>query len=82
MIVEWEDSPQSISSYMFSNAENATLYVPIGTKAIYEAEKAWKNFKYIVEYRTIYKNSGDVNGDGKINIADVTKLVNIILGKD
>ena len=26
--------------------------------------------------------SGDVNGDGQISIADVTALVNIILGKD
>ena len=25
---------------------------------------------------------GDVNGDGKVNISDVTKLVNIILGKE
>lgn len=25
---------------------------------------------------------GDLNGDGKVNISDVTKLVNIILGKE
>ena len=25
---------------------------------------------------------GDVNGDGQVSIADVTALVNIILGKD
>lgn len=34
----------------------------------------------------IYDNGGskgnDVNGDGKVNIADVTKLVNMILGKE
>jgi hypothetical protein len=25
--------------------------------------------------------SGDINGDGKINVTDVTALVNIILGQ-
>ena len=27
-------------------------------------------------------NDGDINGDGQVTIADVTKLVNIILGKE
>ena len=27
-------------------------------------------------------SSGDVNGDGQITISDVTKLVNIVLGKE
>ena len=82
MIVEWEKLPESISPYMFSESENATLYVPFGTKAIYEAAKPWKEFKEIAEYRVIYKNTGDLNNDGKVTISDVTKLVNIILGKE
>ena len=59
-----------------------TLYVPNGTKAAYEAADYWKEFKEIVEYKVVYKNTGDVDGDGKLTIADVTKLVNMILGKE
>ena len=35
--------------YVFPNASQATLYVPIGTKEKYEATTGWKNFKEIVE---------------------------------
>ena len=37
----------------------------------------WRDFKRIAEIVT-----GDVNGDEQVTIADVTALVNIILGKD
>ena len=33
----------------FSNASNATLYVPIGCKAAYETTNYWKDFKEIIE---------------------------------
>ena len=80
VIVEWE-TPIS-SNIFFSNCAKATLYVPTGTKAAYEAANYWKVFKEIVEYKVIYKNTGDLNGDGKVTSADVTKLVNMILGKE
>ena len=35
---------------VFSNCANATLYVPAGSKAAYEAAEGWKNFKEIVEF--------------------------------
>jgi hypothetical protein len=47
--VEWE-TPITITSDVFSNRTNATLYVPRGSKAAYEAANYWKEFKEIVEY--------------------------------
>ncbi len=41
--------PLFISSITFSNSANATLYVPEGSKAAYEAADYWKEFKEIVE---------------------------------
>ena len=41
--------PISISDGSFSNRSNATLYVPAGSKATYEAADYWKDFKEIVE---------------------------------
>ena len=42
------EEPFEISSDVFSNKE-VTLYVPAGTKALYEATDGWKNFTNIVE---------------------------------
>jgi hypothetical protein len=38
------------SKNIFSNRDNATLYVPKGCKAAYEASEFWSKFKEIVEY--------------------------------
>ncbi len=42
-------TPVSINSGTFSNTANATLYVPKGSKAAYEAANCWKEFKEIIE---------------------------------
>jgi hypothetical protein len=42
--------PISIDSYCFSNRTNATLFVPVGSTAAYEAADYWNEFKEIVEY--------------------------------
>lgn len=42
-------TPITIDSYVFSNRANATLNVPYGSKAAYEAANYWKEFKEIVE---------------------------------
>ena len=39
----------SDDTYAFTNRTNATLYVPYGCKAAYEAANYWKDFKEIVE---------------------------------
>lgn len=43
--------PIVITENTFSNRANATLYVPIGSKAAYEAADYWKDFKEIIEVK-------------------------------
>lgn len=43
------ESPLSIDAYTFTTRADATLYVPYGCKAAYEAADYWKEFKEIVE---------------------------------
>ena len=69
--------PVAITEDVFSNRANATLYVPKGSKAEYEAANYWKEFKEIVEMNLL----GDLNGDGSLAKDDVMALVDIILGK-
>ena len=62
---------------------NATLYVPIGTKALYEATEGWNKFQNIVEIDTSTEPSveGDVNMDNAVNGTDLVALSNIVLGR-
>ena len=64
VIVEWSE-PLAISSSVFysSNTSNATLYVPAGSKAAYEAADYWKEFKNIVEVET-QKYTLEISTDG------------------
>ena len=39
----------AIAANVFSNSSSATLYVPVGSKATYEAADYWKEFKDIIE---------------------------------
>ena len=43
------ETPLKIDSWTFSSRKYATLYVPQGSKAAYEAADYWKEFKEIVE---------------------------------
>ncbi len=58
-----------------------TLYVPRGSKEIYENTYPWGYFQNIVEFDETQQMPfiGDVNGDGKVNVSDITTLVNNIL---
>ncbi|MBR3647334.1 MAG: leucine-rich repeat protein [Paludibacteraceae bacterium] len=81
-VVVGNASPVKIGSYVFSNRENATLYVPKGSKEAYEAADYWKEFKEIVEYDTEDDYIlGDVNGNDKVDIGDAVTIVNFLVGK-
>ena len=73
--------PVSIESSVFTNY-NATLYVPLGCKAAYEAADVWKDFKEIVEQNLdnyLYANEVTIRPGGKKTIAiqldDVKTLI-------
>ena len=75
-----------ISSDTFYGCYNATLYVPKGSKKAYQTAEYWSDFANIVEFEPEEDEDesifGDLNGDGLVNIGDITILVNVILGKD
>lgn len=70
--------PYAFDSYNYSKA---TLYVPTGTKEVYQATAGWKEFKNIVETNETQNVNGDVNGDGETNGTDLVAMTNMILGK-
>ncbi|MBR5101750.1 MAG: leucine-rich repeat protein, partial [Muribaculaceae bacterium] len=53
------------------------LGVPKGTLSAYKNTMPWSEFFNITEVSTL---KGDVNGDGDINVQDVTALIGYILG--
>ena len=73
--------PFAINDNTFDAAtyQTATLYVPVGAKARYQAAAGWKNFYNIVEKDLLTETRGDVNGDGVVNAADIVEIVNIIM---
>ena len=83
-IYSMAEVPAAITETSFPNY-SATLYVPYGAKRLYKITDGWSNFTNIVEMEPVEDPEeerlvGDVDGDGSINIADVTALVEIILG--
>ena len=77
-----QEPPTITSTNINGLASNCVLTVPRGKRDAYIAA-GWTTAIFkggIVEEEKA--NVGDVNGDGSITIADVTKLVNIILGKE
>lgn len=58
--------------------QNSRLTVPAGCKAAYQAANIWKLFTHIKEKAADFI-LGDVNGDGNVNIADVTALIDYLL---
>lgn len=54
------------------------LITPRESTALYKAADQWMNFFFEAESYKI----GDVNGDGNVNISDVTTLINYLLNGD
>ena len=77
------DYPPTASTNTFSTEtyRNGTLYVPKGKYDIYGRKDAWREFANIVEEGGTGGNiEGDVNGDGKVDVSDVNRIIDIILG--
>ncbi|MBQ7690701.1 MAG: leucine-rich repeat protein [Muribaculaceae bacterium] len=58
----------------------ATLFVPRGSKAAYQADANWSKFLNIEEIEVVQPGEpGDVNGDNAVDIDDINLIINIIL---
>lgn len=73
-------TPPSVYLESFSNYDSATLFVPNESLEAYQAHEVWSQFSRIVPF--LGAGPGDTNGDGSINISDVTNLINDLLSGD
>ena len=56
-----------------------TLHIPMGTRASYKAETDWSRFFGAIVEMEPTVVPGDIDGDGKLTVSDVTDLVDKIL---
>ena len=66
--------------FMEVDFKKATLHVPATSIDDYKTAEYWKNFRNIVALEEEAVIAGDANGDGSVNVFDVTATVNYILG--
>ena len=80
-IYNFSHEPQGCMGTTFEDYhyENCTLYVPRGTKEIYEQVPVWGSFRHIEEFDATTIIPGDVNGDGEITVADATATIEVII---
>ena len=78
-IYSYPVDPPTLQDYgVFSEVDiySLTVHVPKGSKDKYDNYYPWYHCTIVEDLVT----PGDVNGDGKVNVSDVTALVNMILG--
>ena len=64
------------SESTFDSYDDTNLFVPKGCVPKYKNAEYWRYFKFIAE---INVETGDIDGDGEINVGDVTALINKLL---
>lgn len=67
---------------VFMWCRSATLYVPKGTKELYEETEGWDVFANIVEMDDTIVVPVDVNGDGEADESDIESIANHVAGKN
>ena len=74
--------PDSGSYFTDAVYQNATLYVPMRSLELYKTAEGWCNFQHIegIDTGDEHGPMGDVNHDGDVTIADVTALIDMLLG--
>ena len=72
--------PTMAASNCFDCYSTATLTVHPAVVDSYSTDNKWKQFTTIVESVAVSPAAGDTNGDGEVNIADVTSLIDQLLG--
>ena len=80
-IYNFSHDPQGCMSTTFEDYhyENCTLYVPLGTKEIYQQVPVWGSFRHIEEFDATTIIPGDVDGDGEITVADANATIEVII---
>ena len=80
-IYNFSHEPQGCMGTTFEDYhyENCTLYVPLGTKEIYEQVPVWGSFRHIEEFDATTIIPGDVDGDGEITVADANATIEVII---
>lgn len=71
--------PEIADEYCFLGAETKTLYVYPAVLDSYKAADYWKLFGNIVPEDNVVPTQGDMNGDGILNVGDVTSLIRQVL---
>ena len=84
------NTPISIASNMFWNYDDATLYVPYGSKAAYESADNWNKFNGIVELpplspiefadadvKALCVANWDADGDGELSKAEAGAVTDL-----
>lgn len=78
-IVSLNKTPPGTYPWSFRQSyETATLYVPRQAVEAYQSVEPWSNFINIVGI-DVEPDPGDVNDDGRIDVSDVTALVDLLL---
>ena len=75
--------PQTADSFYSDPSiyDKATLYVPRESVGAYRTAYEWKKFKTIVGIDAD-PLPGDANGDGEVNIADITRVIDAIIDNE
>lgn len=71
VFVNWK-TPIKINNTIFSNTDNATLYVPYGSESAYASTFSWKDFRLIVPMKC-EKPTITFFASGKIKVESATK---------
>ena len=73
-------TPPQLNQWGFRGSYQATLHIPLESQDAYAAHTYWSKFARIVPF--LGAGPGDLNGDGRLSIGDVTALISQILGGD
>ena len=71
------EPPYAANDAFYKLYDQVTIFVPDGAVENYRSHEEWGRFSRIVPF--IGAGPGDTNGDGAINIADVTSLIDQLL---
>lgn len=73
--------PVMAASNCFDCYNTATLHVHPAVFDSYQATNYWNQFVNIVAEDKVAPGNGDINGDGKLSIGDVTGLIEMLLNR-